>query len=95
MSKKTDPPECPNAIRRYRKMRHFKLKEVALLMGLKSASHISHWEKGRKLPSLINCFKLAAVIKCTPDILFNELYKQIQSEIHRRKVKYNVFEKYD
>lgn len=95
MSKKIEPPKYPNAIRQYRRKRHFKLREVALLMGLKSASHISHWEKGRKLPSLVNCFKLAAVIKCAPEVLFSDLHRQIQSEIHRRKVKYNIFEKYD
>ena len=51
----------PNSLRRERKRRHFKLKEVALLTGAKSSSNLSHLESGRKLPTLVTTLKLAAV----------------------------------
>jgi transcriptional regulator with XRE-family HTH domain len=84
-----------NDIRLYRHKRHFRIKDVAKLIGITSSAHVAHWEKGRKRPSLVNCLKLAAVLKTTPDVLFSDLFKQIRTEIYQRKVKFNLFEKYD
>ncbi|SYZ71919.1 hypothetical protein TRIP_C20034 [Candidatus Zixiibacteriota bacterium] len=95
MAKIVHSTEIPNDIRHVRKSRHLVIKEVAKLMGQKSASHIAHWEKGRKLPSLINLFKLAAVLGIQPQFLFQNLYREIRKEIHDAKVKYDIFEQYD
>ena len=90
-NRKTYPP---NQIRRYRKKVHFKLKDVALLMGEKSPACVSHYEKGNKLPSLTNAIKLAKIVKCPVELLFGDLSKQISYEVFERKKKYKLFERY-
>ena len=83
-----------NDLRRIRHSRHLIIEEVAILMGQKSVSHIAHWEKGRKLPSLKNLFKLAAILGVPPQFLFQDLYNEIRKEIHKAKLKHNIFEEY-
>jgi len=92
---KTKVSRVPNLIRLYRRKRHFKLKDIALLMNQKSSAHISHWEKGRKLPSLLNCLRLSAILKCPVEILFFELFNSVRKEVLELKKRYNLFETYD
>ena len=47
----------PNSIKRYRKARGLQQKDVAKVLGLKSASMISRWEKGLCLPNTKNLFQ--------------------------------------
>lgn len=70
-----------NQIRRYRLKRNLRLREVTRLVGLTSPAHLSHWEKGRKLPKLINALKLSAVIGSPVEILFKELFDEIRHDI--------------
>jgi len=86
--------KIPNQIRRYRKQRHFKLKDVALLMGLKSQSNLSHLESGRKLASLVTALKLSAVLKCPVEFLYSDIFNSIRKEVLERKQKFNLFETY-
>lgn len=71
----------PNQIRRYRRRQNLKLCQIAPLVGLRSVSHLSHWEKGRKLPTLVNALKLSAIIKCPVEILFFDLFDSIRNDI--------------
>ncbi len=86
--------KIPNQIRRYRKQRHFKLKEVALLMGLKSDSNLSHLESGRRKASLITALKLSAVLKCPVEFLYPDIFNAIRKEVLGRKKEFNLFETY-
>lgn len=75
-----------NQIRRYRRLRGLKLRQLAAMTGMKTASHFAHWEKGRKLPSLKNALKLSAAIQCPVEVLFSSLFNQIRADIfHRRE----------
>lgn len=85
----------PNDIRRERRRRHFKLKDIALLMGVKSQANLSHLESGRKKASLVTALKLSAVLKCPVEFLYRDLFNSIRKEVLERKQKYNLFEKYD
>jgi len=75
----------PNQVRRYRKKKNLRIKDVAKLMELSSPSHVSHWEKGRKLPNLTNALKLAAITGCTVEILFLELYNKIRHDVFLKR----------
>ena len=92
---KTKVTAKPNLIRLYRRKRHFKLKDIALLMNQKSSAHISHWEKGRKMPNLINALKLSAILKCPVEILFSDLFNSIRNEVFELKKRHNLYERYD
>ena len=84
----------PNCLRKYRKARGLNQRKVAKIMGLKSSSIISRWEKGICLPSSLNIFKLAVVYRTMVDALFidqlralkDSLYKK-EEEILKNKVK--------
>lgn len=75
-----------NNIWKYRMRAGLSQKRVAILMGLKSASHVSDWEKGVKLPSLANAFKLAYVLNILPLELFCDLARAMQQEVIRQRL---------
>lgn len=74
----------PNQVRFYRRKRNLRLCEVAMAAGLGSVSHVAHWEKGRKLPSLKNALKLSAIIQCPVEVLFFDLFDSLRDEIRER-----------
>jgi transcriptional regulator with XRE-family HTH domain len=77
----------PNSLKRYRKAKGLKQKEVAEILGLKSSSIISRWEKGFCLPSLLNAFKLALLYGTMVDALFIDLRKTTKGELHKMRKK--------
>jgi len=95
MTPKAKPPIPPNQVRRYRRMRHLRLVDVAKLLGLKTAAHIAHWEKSRKLPSIRNALKLSAAVGCPVEILFGELFNEIRKQIHSRAQQERIKRQYN
>jgi len=79
--KKIDYKNIPNCLRKYRKARGLNQKDVAKVLGLKSASLISRWEKGICLPSPINLFRLAALYRTLVDALFIDLLRFLKQEL--------------
>ena len=75
-----------NQIRRYRKKRYLRQRDVSELLGLKQSCDIFRWERGQSLPSLINALKLSAALKCPVELLFLEHYKQIQQEMYGERL---------
>ena len=75
----------PNQIRCYRRRRNLKLRQVAKLAGLRTPSHLSHWEKGRKNPSLENALRLSAIIQCPVEILFIDMFNVICHDVFLKK----------
>jgi len=80
----------PNYLRKYRRARGLKQKEVARILGFKSASMISRWEKGVCLPCTLNLFKLASLYRTMADALFIDMLRALRNDIYKREVK--VFE---
>lgn len=76
-----------NQIRRYRKKRYLRQRDVVKLLGLKCATDLYRWETGRKLPSLLNALKLAAALQCPLELLFIEHFKRIQKRMCRKSGK--------
>jgi transcriptional regulator with XRE-family HTH domain len=83
-----NPKTIPNCLRRYRKARGLKQKEVAQILGLKSASMISRWEKGRCLPNTMNLFRLASLYRTMTDALFTELLKALRDDLREKEEKF-------
>lgn len=83
----TKPKKIPNSLKRYRKARGLKQKDVAKILELKNTSMISRWEKGIFLPNTINIFKLAIVYRTMTDALFPDLLKALKSDIQKREDK--------
>ncbi len=69
-----------NSLKKHRLLMGYKQNEVAKLLGLKSASRISRWEKGLAMPSVENLIKLSAIYST----LMNELYWEMYMEIKKK-----------
>ena len=74
----------PNRLRKYRLMMGYKQKDVARLLGIKSQSKISRWEKGLSTPSLKNLFQLSALYKTLCDALYFDFFKETREEVYQK-----------
>jgi transcriptional regulator with XRE-family HTH domain len=70
-----------NCLRLYRRKNGLSQKRAAYFLGLKTASPLSHYERGDKVPSLRNALKLEIVLHTPVAFLFRELYKRSKGEI--------------
>lgn len=77
--------DIPNSLRKYRRIRGMSQKQVAKILGLKSAGRISLWESGVSLPSLVSAIRLAALYRTMVDGLFGDHIREIREEIHSRE----------
>jgi transcriptional regulator with XRE-family HTH domain len=77
--------KIPNSLRRFRRVRGMKQKEVARILGIKSASMISRWEKGATLPSTENAFKLAVIYRTMVDALYMDYLVRLKDELRKRE----------
>jgi len=69
----------------HRKKIGYSQKVVAKLLGHKSTTHISDYERGKRLPSLKTALKLE-IILCTPiAFLYHETYTQLKQDINHRR----------
>jgi len=77
----------PNCLRKYRKARGLKQKDVAKILGIKSASIVSRWEKGLCMPNTLNLFRLATLYRTMSDALFIDTVRALRDDVHRREKK--------
>ena len=68
----------------------FSQKRVAYCAGLRTGNSLSRYERGSKLPSLINALKLEIVYRTPVAFLFRELYLRLKKEIKNREEKLNI-----
>jgi transcriptional regulator with XRE-family HTH domain len=71
-----------NQLRKYRKARGLKQRDAARILGLADGSSISKWERGVRLPSATQMFRLAALYRTLVDALFIDVLRTIREEIH-------------
>lgn len=83
--RKVEYKRIPNRLRKYRKERGLKQKDVADILGLKNTSMISRWEKGACLPNSLNIFKLAAIYQTFVDALFFDFIRMLKKSLLRRR----------
>lgn len=76
-----------NCLRLYRRKNGLSQKRAAYLMGLKTATSLSHYERGDKVPGLKNALKLEIVLHTPAAFLFRELYVELKKEIQGKKEK--------
>ena len=81
----TENQRLPNLLRKYRKGRNLKQKQVAQILGLASASMISRWEKGISLPNTLNILKLAAIYRTMADMMFPKLVTMLRIRLRKRE----------
>ncbi len=72
--------ECSNSLRQHRERAGLTQSEAAAALGFVGNDRISHWERGRAVPSLRNLFNLAALYRALPHELYGELWEQSKRE---------------
>ena len=80
----------PNQLRLYRNRRKLRLRDVALLVGQRDAAHVSHWEKGGRVPSLDNALRLSAALKVPVEILFLRRFNELREATFAQGTKHNI-----
>src|ERR1700753_2364334 len=71
--------QYPNLLRKHRKNAGLRQREVARLLGLKTAERLSRWENGMHKPMPKTVFLLAQIYQVSPQELFNNLWNPVSS----------------
>ena len=74
-----------NHLWKYRKRMGFSQEEVAAILGHVNATHVSVYERGRKLPSFITALKLEIVYRVPVAFLFPDLYIRLKTSLRARE----------
>lgn len=69
----------------YRKRMGYTQKQVAHLLGHKTASHLSGYEHGKRLPSLETALKLEIVLRVPVAFLYQDLCRKLKREIRQKE----------
>ncbi|MEI6575100.1 MAG: helix-turn-helix transcriptional regulator [Bacteroidota bacterium] len=70
-------PYC-NSLRQCRQKAGLSQFDIIIRLGFKSNTRISQWESGKRLPNIINLFRLAEIYQVSPQELYPELKSCIQ-----------------
>lgn len=65
----------------YRRRMLFSTPHVARLLGHRETSTFREFERGERLPSLINAFRLGIIFRVPVEFLFPDLYDALRLEI--------------
>ena len=84
-SRRKPQPALSNKLWLHRKRSGLGQKQLARLMGLKSVTLISLYERGKKLPNLVNALKLELIFSTASRFLFPELWAQLHGELIKRQ----------
>ncbi len=71
----------PNKFRKYRKLSGYSQQEVAWLIGHRTTSRLSRWERGAGKPSVENLYKLSVLYKTLMEVLCGDSCKEARKEI--------------
>ena len=74
-----------NRIWKYRHICNLSQQEIGRLLEYKTTSQISNWEKGKKLPTLINAIRLSQILHTTVEVLFPGLVQYLKNEIEAKE----------
>ena len=74
-----------NRLMLYRKRMKLTQKQVAMILGLKNAALLSHYEGGTSQPPLRRALALEIVYRVPVAFLFPELYEEIRTDIRKKE----------
>ena len=80
-----DTNKNQNRIEVYRRRMRLGAKRVALLLGHKDSSVLAHYERGKRLPSLINALRLSIILRIPVEFLYPVLYERFREHIRAKE----------
>ena len=84
-TKRRSSPFVANRLWIHRKKMGYTQREVATLLGYRSATHISDYERGKRLPSLEAAIRLEVVLCAPVAFLFPDIRRQAIEEVRRAR----------
>ena len=81
MQQKTKLKHQPNKLDLYRRRMRFSQRHVAHLLGHQDNSGWSDYERGDRLPSLVNALRLAIILRVPVEFLFGALHEELRGQI--------------
>jgi transcriptional regulator with XRE-family HTH domain len=81
----------PNRLTLHRRLRGYRQKEVAALLGLHSALPLRQWEKGRSLPNMPNLVRLSVLYRTYPNELYPDFFREVKAILDARE--FRLFER--
>jgi transcriptional regulator with XRE-family HTH domain len=79
--------ETVNSLWAFRKKTGLSQKRVAFFLGQNNSSQLSHYERGHKIPGLVNALKLEVIYRTPVAFLFYDLYQSLKKEIRDKEEK--------
>jgi|SRR5215213_4243062 len=78
------PNKLPHYLRTYRKRASLSEKEMAFLLGSKSAAQVSRYERYVRLPNLEKIFAYQVIFGIPPYHLFAGIIQKVEQNVQRR-----------
>jgi transcriptional regulator with XRE-family HTH domain len=85
MEKENQLIPITNRLKMFRKLRGYKQKEVAALLGLYNAMPIRQWEQGKQLPNTQNLIKLSILYRTYPNELYTEYCHELRQALNEKE----------
>ena len=82
--------QAANRLWFYRKQLGYSQKKVAFLLGHRSASRVSNYERGHRVPALATAMKLALILQTPISRLYPDLHAQLKAHIERREKRWKA-----
>lgn len=83
------PKHKPNNLDIYRRRMKFSQEQVAHLLGHKDNSAWSKYERGERLPSLVNALKLGIIMRVPVEFLFHMLHDELRDQIRAEEERFS------
>ncbi len=74
-----------NCLRKYRRLRGLRQKDVADILELKSTGMISRWEKGICLPETLNVIRLTVLYRTMAEALYIDLVRNLREDLLKKE----------
>jgi transcriptional regulator with XRE-family HTH domain len=78
--------EITNCLWACRRKNGLSQKNVAIILGHKRSSQLSHYECGKTIPNLVTALKLEIIYRTPVAFLFYDLYRRLREEIRAREM---------
>jgi len=71
----------PNRLLLHRRLRGYRQRDVAKILGMYDVLSLRHWEQGKSLPSTANLIKLSILYRTFPNDLYPEYFREMKSAL--------------
>jgi len=72
-----------NRLKELRMSLGLRQEDVAMQLGIECTDRLSHWEKGKAMPNVVNLLKLSILYDTAPEKLYAKLWEILSLQISK------------